>query len=259
MSRADFDWYETELIKRYSIRAAGFLLLILCTLVVMALTGFFTTIVLILTLILGLIAAAVGFSLGLREIIKKDPSHVGLSSEMIRLRYYDGHHKDIPWNTVGGIKEERWSRLPEIVLKDGIAITVQFHKKIIAQIERKFQEIRISKEKVDPNEFDKSERILKAKKKRKMKDRVLPGEKATQKIKMQAKYQGTCLKCGVGIFPRQMIVKDGDGWIHERCADSETGKEIVLCTCGHSKGGHVKGVCMAGGCSCRGFKGEAVY
>ncbi len=82
-------------------------------------------------------------------------------------------------------------------------------------------------------------------------------EKEPQKIKMQARYQGTCPKCGVGIFPGQMITKEGEQWIHERCTTEESEKEIVLCTCGHSKSGHVKGVCMASGCTCRGFKKEA--
>lgn len=28
----------------------------------------------------------------------------------------------------------------------------------------------------------------------------------------------------------------------------------ILCTCATRKGGHVKGVCLAEGCRCRGFK-----
>ncbi len=80
-------------------------------------------------------------------------------------------------------------------------------------------------------------------------------EKESKEITMPAKFAGTCPKCEVGIFPGQLITKDGETWIHNRCTDDEkVKKQIVLCKCGHSKTAHVKSVCMAKDCWCKFYK-----
>ncbi|MCK4444846.1 MAG: hypothetical protein KAW09_09895 [Thermoplasmata archaeon] len=80
------------------------------------------------------------------------------------------------------------------------------------------------------------------------------GEKESKEITMRAKFAGTCPKCEVGIFPGQLITKDGEEWIHSRCADDGSPKKpLEICKCGHSKTGHVKNVCMADGCWCKSY------
>lgn len=80
-------------------------------------------------------------------------------------------------------------------------------------------------------------------------------KKEPKEITMRAKFAGTCPKCEVGVFPGQLITKDGEKWIHTRCTDDEKSKkEIEFCRCGHAKTGHVKSVCMAEDCLCKSYQ-----
>jgi hypothetical protein len=150
MSEDDFDWYETRTITRFSTRIKIYWVVILIVMLVSLMTGLLSEIVILLILAIGFIATAIGYYLGVGNIIKRHPLKVGLSSEVIRLQYRDGHHKDIPWDDIDAIVEEGWTNHPGIKRKDGSVTTlVLFPKYIITRMETEFQKMKNAVEKVN--------------------------------------------------------------------------------------------------------------
>lgn len=111
---------------------------------ILILTGFTTTIIglIVLGTLLSLLFAGISVYVVLTDILKRDPTSVGLSANGIRLRYHDGHHKDIPWSDVDGIVYVGSSRPTKIIHKNGSFTPVVVPKRIRVELEKRFQEIR---------------------------------------------------------------------------------------------------------------------
>jgi hypothetical protein len=137
-----FEWHDTELIKRQNLTVVVVMVVILSVLYGLAFTGFLSMIIAIIMSLVILGAGGIGFFSGNKEVLERDPTHVGLSANGIRLRYHDGRYKYFPWKDVGGVVYTGSSSPTKIIHRDGGFTNVVLPKTITAEMERKFQEIR---------------------------------------------------------------------------------------------------------------------
>jgi hypothetical protein len=136
------DWYDTELIKRQLTATSVLVIGIWIMMAVLILMGLLTVMRAIVGGLIGFAAFGIGAYFGLRGVLKRDPTSVGLSAIGIRLRFHDGHHKDIPWNDVDGIVYIGSSRPTKIIHKNGSFTPVVVPKRIRLEMETRFQKIR---------------------------------------------------------------------------------------------------------------------
>lgn len=144
MSKENIDWNDTELVKRQILSVSVLIIGLWIMFAILILTGFTTTIIglIVLGALLSLLIVGIFAYVLLTDILKRDPTSVGLSENGIRLRYHDGHHKDISWKDVDGIIYEGSSRPSKIIHKNGSSTPVVVPRRITAEMEKRFQEVR---------------------------------------------------------------------------------------------------------------------
>ncbi len=133
------EWFDTELLKKQTTETVIVLLVILIVTLVVFATGFLSPLATTIFAFLIISAWGFGFYFGTRDVLKRDPTAVGLSVTRIRLLYHEGRRKDILWEEIDGVMGPTSWNPARIVHKNGSFTLLVVPRKIADEVKKYHQ------------------------------------------------------------------------------------------------------------------------
>lgn len=145
MKEVEYDWFDTEVLRRLGIALFAVAIVLLFLTAVLILTGLLAKAWIVFAAMIVTSAIVLAYYYGSTDVLKKNPTTIGLSAKGIRLLYSYGEPKDIQWDDIDDVLVQGSWASSRIIHRDGSFTPLWAPVKIANVIKSRYQEYGLQK------------------------------------------------------------------------------------------------------------------